>query len=148
MGRLRSAWCMKVIVSQGSQTRVKRVCHHARRRRCWVRGDSAALGCGAGQRPAGASGSSQLRVSNYPTWSLVIARGGHGRHSSARLQGGWKRRTASASTKVVTSRVGREYYSAVVESHHVHLWRAAACGPRGGACRHRARLQQQPVTIH
>ena len=130
-GRLRSAWCMKVIVSQRSQTRVKRVCHHARRWRCRSRGDSAALGCGAGQRPAGASGSSQLRASNYPTWSFVIARApgdSHGRHSSARLQG-WEGRIASASTKVVTSRVGREYYSAVVESHHVHLWRAAEPQP-------------------
>ena len=34
--------------------------------------------------------------------------------------------------KVVTSRVGREYYSAVVESHHVHLWRAAASAGEGG----------------
>ena len=135
-GRLGSAWCMKVIVSQRSQTRVKRVCHHARkRRRCWVRGDSAALGCGAGQRPAGASGSSQLRVSNYPTWSLVIARARetHTDGTAApACRGGWKGRIASASTKVVTSRVGREYYSAVVESHHVHWWRAAARAGEGG----------------
>ena len=80
-----------------------------------------ALGFGAGRRPAGASGSSQLRVSNYPTWSLVIARAqgeeARRRHTGRRRGGG---RMASASTKVVTSRVGREYYSAVVESHHVH----------------------------
>ena len=134
-GRLGSAWCMKVIVSQRSQTRVKRVCHHARRRRCRLRGDGAALGCGAGQRPAGASGSSQLRVSNYPTWSLVIARAQRG-HTRAAQQcppaGVGEGRIASASTKVVTSRVGREYYSAVVESHHVHWWRAAASAGEGG----------------
>ena len=41
-----------------------------RERRCsdGVRGGHAAA-------PRGASGSSQLRVSNYPTWSVVIARG-------------------------------------------------------------------------
>ena len=123
---------MKVIVSQRSQTRVKRVCHHARRRRCRLRGDGAALGCGAGQRPAGASGSSQLRVSNYPTWSLVIAHG-EPRAAQQRLPAGvGEGRIASASTKVVTSRVSREYYSAVVESHHVHLWRAAASAGEGG----------------
>ena len=51
---MRSAWCMKVIVSQGSQTRVKRVCHHAQVPRARVRqisrnvASTAADWCGAG----------------------------------------------------------------------------------------------------